>query len=170
RSRPRSTKVANELAKRSGLRTSVAVRRHEGRYVFMMAKTSADLIATLDTVDGDYERYLSMVTSEIMRRQNDRPLVILLFSEAVVNTTLSTKWKDLSRSTNIHVFRVGTAKPTNELSNEGESFEDILACSAVKKETADVRRQQVNLEQINTTTLRPRIIPFSKTTRPPTTT
>ncbi|KAK5980292.1 von Willebrand factor type A domain protein [Trichostrongylus colubriformis] len=111
-SRSLSKKVANELAKRSGLRNSVAIRRHEGRYIFMMAKTSADLIATLDTVDGDYERYLNMVTSEIMRRRNARALMILLFSEAAVNATLTAKWKELSQDKKIHIFRIGTAKPT----------------------------------------------------------
>ncbi|VDO43980.1 unnamed protein product [Haemonchus placei] len=170
-SRSRSTKVALELAKRDGLRYSVAIRRHKSRYVFMMAKTTADLIAALDTIDGDYERYLGMVTSEILRRRNVRPMAVLLFSDTPINATLATQWKDLSRNRKIHVFRVGTAKPTNELSiGDGESFEDILACSAVNKSTVDVRRRPADPEQSPTTPRRPRIIPFSKTTRPPTTT
>ncbi|XGW03412.1 hypothetical protein V3C99_014975 [Haemonchus contortus] len=170
-SRSRSTKVALELAKRDGLRYSVAIRRHKSRYVFMMAKTTADLITALDSVDGDYERYLGMVTSEILRRRNVRPMAVLLFSDTPINATLTTQWKDLSRNRKIHVFRVGTAKPTNELSvGDGESFEDILACSAINKSLGDVRRRPADPEQSPTTTRRQRIIPFSKTTRPPTTT
>ncbi|KAK6043802.1 hypothetical protein COOONC_18692, partial [Cooperia oncophora] len=59
----------------------------------------------------------------------------------------------------------------SELSVDGdESFEDLLACSPISKESVDVRRQPAVTEPPITTTLRPRIIPFSKTTRPPTTT
>lgn len=149
----------------------MVVRRPSGRYAFMTAKNTAELISTLDTVDGDYERYLGMVTNEIMRRRQVRPLVVLLFSETAVNTTLMEIWKQLSRDRKIYVFRVGTAKPTNELSaDDGESFEDILACSAISMTLGDVRRNPAIDSENVTTTPRPRIVPFSRTTRRPTTT
>ncbi|WKY10135.1 hypothetical protein Q1695_002468 [Nippostrongylus brasiliensis] len=171
-SRHRATKVASELSKRDGLRSSVVVRRPNGHYVFMMTKKAGDLITTLDTLDGDYDHYLTMVTSEIMRRRHVRPLVILLFSETAVNSSLSSTWKQFSRDKKVHVFRVGTAKPSNELSaDEGESFEEILSCSAITKPLGDVRRRPAISEvEQSSTTVRPRTLPFSKTTRRPTTT
>ncbi|VDL64836.1 unnamed protein product, partial [Nippostrongylus brasiliensis] len=167
-SRHRATKVASELSKRDGLRSSVVVRRPNGHYVFMMTKKAGDLITTLDTLDGDYDHYLTMVTSEIMRRRHVRPLVILLFSEAAVNSSLSSTWKQFSRDKKVHVFRVGTAKPTNELSaDEGESFEEILSCSAITKPLGDVRRRPAISEvEQSSTTVRPRTLPPLTTTGP----
>ncbi|KJH49948.1 von Willebrand factor type A domain protein [Dictyocaulus viviparus] len=169
-SRPRAVRVASELSKRSGLRTSLAVRRQNGGYVFMMTENSANLIATLESIDGKYERYLAMVTNEITRRRQVRPLIILLFSEKQINESLMTQWKELSKDRQIYVFRVGTINTTNELSGENDkSFEDILACSAVEQKTVDFRRRPATSQ--NSTRSTNRItLPFSKTTRPPTTT
>ncbi|VDM73420.1 unnamed protein product [Strongylus vulgaris] len=69
-SRSRATKVANDLSKREGLRISVASRRGGNRYVFVLTKNLADLVTQLDSTDGDYDRYLSIVTNEISRKKH----------------------------------------------------------------------------------------------------
>ncbi|KAL6743329.1 hypothetical protein Aduo_016377 [Ancylostoma duodenale] len=166
---PRATKLANELTQRRRLRFSVATRRQGSRYVFVMAKNSADVISHLDSVDGDYTRYLSMVTNEISRKKHGRTLVVLLFSEQEVKKPMAEAWKKLSTNGKAHVFRVGTAKPTNELfADEGESFEQLLACSATEGDSLDIRRKPA-ITPTMTSSRRPQIM-FSKTTRRPTTT
>ncbi|EYC09929.1 hypothetical protein Y032_0058g2894 [Ancylostoma ceylanicum] len=166
---PRATKLANELAQRRGLRFSVATRRQGNRYVFVLAKNSADVISHLNGVDGEYARYLSMVTNEISRKKHGRTLVVLLFSEQEVKKPLADAWKKLSTNGKAHVFRVGTAKPTNELfADEGETFEELLACSEVEGDPLDIRRKPAITPTL-TSSRRPQI-QFSKTTRRPTTT
>ncbi|KAJ1348211.1 hypothetical protein KIN20_003465 [Parelaphostrongylus tenuis] len=172
-SRSRAIKVANELPKDSGIRPSLAVRRQNGAYVFIMTENLNNLTTTLESVDGNYERYLNMVTSEIMRRRHVRPLIILLFSDKEMNTTLVTFWKDLSKTRKIHVFRVGTTKlrKFNELfAKDGKSFHDLIACDARQQGVLNVeRRSPLNQQQLSTSTYRV-TLPFSKTTPRATTT
>ncbi|ETN84183.1 hypothetical protein NECAME_07004 [Necator americanus] len=135
-----------------------------------MAKNSADLISQLDAVDGDYERYLSMVTSEIGRRKHGRSLVVLLFSEREVNSTLVETWKKLAANGKAHVFRVGNAKTTNELLSgdpEEKSFEGLIACSGAEGDPLEIRRRPAITSTL-TSSRRPQI-QFSKTTPRPTT-
>ncbi|EPB68798.1 hypothetical protein ANCCEY_12108 [Ancylostoma ceylanicum] len=67
------------------------------------------------------------------KKAQGRTLVVLLFSEQEVKKPLADAWKKLSTNGKAHVFRVGTAKPTNELfADEGETFEELLACSEVE--------------------------------------
>ncbi|CAJ0588708.1 unnamed protein product [Cylicocyclus nassatus] len=166
-SRTRATKIANDISKRDGLHLYIATGHYGGRYMFAVAKSPADLITRIDSADGDYDRYLSMVTTEIAKRKSGRSLVVLLFSENDVKSSLIDTWKRFSTNDTAHVFRVGSAQPKNQLSADNEhSFEELLACTTT--ENSDSIRRKPVIDLALTTTRRPQI-QFSKTTRPPTT-
>ncbi|CAB3396750.1 unnamed protein product [Caenorhabditis bovis] len=167
-SRHRAIEIAKQLPDELKIRRWVVVSRHD-RYVPRVVRNNDELISVLATVAGDYDRFLDVAGSEIARRTKGyQQFVILLFSETPVNQTMVQMWRSISKAPALHVFRIGTTKKREILSeDEHTNFEKLIACGKSLPTSIFSDSSKFNENEIRR---KPSINPFTTTRRPLTST
>lgn len=129
-SRSRAIQVAKELPEDQKIRKWVVLSRND-RYVPRVLRNNAELQTVLNTIHGDYDRFLEIATGEIARRTATfQPFVILLFSETPVNQTMTNMWRNISLAPALHIYRIGSLQRSTKMLSEDQEmdFEKLIEC------------------------------------------